>query len=541
MSKRVLLTLMDGSFETGFPIVLRISEDDRATQEIQVIGKLPPAPQLLDSLHRWQTVYYQLVMPQARIQPKAAQITNVSCSELGMDFVEQFNRWLNSNTKAWRIIRDELQRSLNPTDEIQVILQTEDPAIRHLPWQSWDLFVNHYTQSEIVLSTSAYQAIRPLTIRTRKVRILAILGDSTGIDIQRDRALLEKLPNTDITFLVEPHREALNEQLWSQPWQIVFFAGHSRTESSGEFGRIYINRHDSLPIAELKHALRRAIAQGLQLAIFNSCDGLGLARELAELSLPQMIVMREPVPDQVAQAFLKQFLTSFVRGRPLHLAVREAREKLQGLEQQFPFASWLPIVCQNPTAKTLTWQTLVGRVVQPIGSRVVLPTLYRVLTVLLVSVISSWGILTIQNTAFRPSETPSPVAQPTAPPPSPLCYGESCRNKDAIATHCNYGVTDADSVWGSFKIEKNVLMGYRIQLRYSSVCHTVWARAEGPFFLDRYLAFYYLEDRQGKRYNQEKFIQAIERYGDMQPATIDLRACVQPIRGQLTCTRFYKP
>jgi len=30
----------------------------------------------------------------------------------------------------------------------------------------------------------------------------------------------------------------------------------------------------------------------LKLAIFNSCDGLGLARELADLHLPTMIVMQ---------------------------------------------------------------------------------------------------------------------------------------------------------------------------------------------------------------------------------------------------------
>lgn len=44
------------------------------------------------------------------------------------------------------------------------------------------------------------------------------------------------------------------------------------------------------------------------IAIFNSCDGLGLAQELADLHIPQMIVIKEPVPDKLAQEFLKYFL-----------------------------------------------------------------------------------------------------------------------------------------------------------------------------------------------------------------------------------------
>ncbi|PZO11377.1 MAG: hypothetical protein DCF25_19485 [Leptolyngbya foveolarum] len=54
---------------------------------------------------------------------------------------------------------------------------------------------------------------------------------------------------------------------------------------------------------------------GLTLAIFNSCDGLGLAKYLSQaiapISVPYIIVMREAVPDAVAQTFLKYFLAAF--------------------------------------------------------------------------------------------------------------------------------------------------------------------------------------------------------------------------------------
>lgn len=91
-----------------------------------------------------------------------------------------------------------------------------------------------------------------------------------------------------------------------------------------------------MTIEQLKYALKKAVVGGLNIAIFNSCDGLGLAQQLADLQIPQIIVMREPVPDRVAQAFLKYFLAAFAQGQSFYLAVREARERLQGLEDRFP-------------------------------------------------------------------------------------------------------------------------------------------------------------------------------------------------------------
>lgn len=89
-----------------------------------------------------------------------------------------------------------------------------------------------------------------------------------------------------------------------------------------------LNAIDRLTIPQLKHALRKAIERGLNTAIFNSCDGLGLAADLADLHIPQVLVMREPVPDPVAHAFLQGFLKSFAVGNPFYIAVREVRERL---------------------------------------------------------------------------------------------------------------------------------------------------------------------------------------------------------------------
>lgn len=362
--RQVILTLIDGSFEQGFIVILRINENDAPSRtENQVIGRLPPAPNILleafnqwqSAYDRWQSVYRQTVMQAPRIKPKLGQVTNFSCHQLGSNLAKYLNEWLDCDINEWQKIRQQLLLKLSQKDEIQVIIQTEDLRLRQLPWHLWKLFDEDYKKAEIALGNSEYQTSPSRLVTTNKVRILAILGDSTGINVQADKAALEQLPNAEITFLTEPQRKQLNNQLWDQQWDILFFAGHSFSEVDGSTGQISINRNEKLSLKNLKNALTKAIGRGLQLAIFNSCDGLGLAQELADLHIPQIIVMRKSVPDLVAQEFLKHFLKIFAQGTSLYLSVREAREKLQGIEDQFPCATWLPVICQNPVETLWFW------------------------------------------------------------------------------------------------------------------------------------------------------------------------------------------
>lgn len=153
----------------------------------------------------------------------------------------------------------------------------------------------------------------------------------------------------------QPTASELITRLRSERWNIFFFAGHS--ETIGEKGRIRINATESLEISRFKNALREAIRNGLKIAIFNSCDGLALAQDLAHLHIPFTIVMREPVPDKVAQSFLKEFLTEYANGKSLYTSVRRARESLEKFHD-FPGATWLPVICQNPAEVPPTWQEL---------------------------------------------------------------------------------------------------------------------------------------------------------------------------------------
>jgi len=356
VAKLVVLKVGEGSFEQGFPVTMQIGEEGDAPA-IQTLGKLPPAPEIPQYYNCWQSAYLCLGWS-TRLEAKPVQVTNVSVIEDCWHAVQVLRNRLNSwiHSESFRAIREKWLEKLLPSDELRVILQTEDLLLQRLPWHFCDLF-ERYPKAELAFSAPAYERVKQISQTKDKVNILAILGDSTGIDTQADRALLEQLPGATVQFLVEPQRQELNNQLWSQGWDILFFAGHSSSLVDAD-GRICINRTDSLSISDLRYALKTAVAHGLKLAIFNSCDGLGLARELANLYIPQVIVMREPVPDKVAQEFLKNFLYAFAGGQPFYLSVREARERLQGLEDEYPCASWLPVIYQNPAETPPLWSAL---------------------------------------------------------------------------------------------------------------------------------------------------------------------------------------
>jgi len=355
-SKLAILKLSKGN--GGFSVMLQIgAEGTRPT--VECTGTLPPALEISRCYQQWQSLYRRIIHSSYRLEIPETQVTNFSrkeflaqCNKSAEDLQKELNRWLNS--EQFRTVKEELLATLSMSDSIRLILQAE-PQLWQLPWHLWDFF-DRYPQAELALSTDSYQTLRKSRSPQSQVKILAILGNSTNIDVEQDHAILQQLPDAAVTFLVEPQRQELNDQLWAQPWDILYFAGHSASSSNGETGQIWINATESLTVTELKYALKKAIANGLNLALFNSCDGLGLALNLADLQIPQIIVMREPVADLVAQEFLKNFLEIFSRGLPLYQAVREAREKLQWLEEQFPCATWLPVICQHPAEVPPTWQ-----------------------------------------------------------------------------------------------------------------------------------------------------------------------------------------
>ena len=413
MPKSVVINLGNGDLYSGLPrVTAQVWAEARARPE-QFIGSLPVAPALVE-LHRdWRSLYQSLCARRplrsvagVRYEEDALEIdesgitnvSQVSFEQLSQRLQDALNDWLR--TETFLPIERQLRSQCSPVEEVRVVIETDDDLLRRLPWQRWAFFKD-YPRAEMALSCSEYQCHNATPRASRKkARILAVLGNSQGINLEQDAQLLQQLPDAETQFLVNPSRQEFNEQLWAEPgWDMLFFAGHSQSEGQkdSQTGRIYINdrpQHNSLTIEQFGAAIEGAVSHGLKLAIFNSCDGLGLATALGCLHIPQVIVMREPVSNRVAQAFFQHFLAAFAEQHlSLHLAVRQARRQLQGLEDEFPGASWLPVLCQNPAVEPLTWQDWCGH--QQGAAR--LPGFYRSLqTVLLTSLVATACVLGIR-------------------------------------------------------------------------------------------------------------------------------------------------
>lgn len=362
MQKLVVLKL-DDNLTKNVRATLEIGpEGERAAVEIQ--GFLPPKPEIAENYDRWQSVYRSL--GDFRIKPIAITISESravqlsKCRELAEQLSLQINSWLNS--EPFHELKETLLAELSPSDTVRFLIKTDDLVLRRLPWYCWDIF-DRYPMAEIALSATACRQPPNANINSaqNRVKILAILGNSQEIDVEQDRIIIEGLPSAEVTFLVEPSRSQISENLWENNWDILFFCGHSSTDSEGRSGTFYINQTESLTVEELRYGFQLAVNRGLQLAILNSCDGLGIARQLEDLGIPQTIVMREPVCDRVAQNFLQYFLQSFCSGESLYVSVRLARQRLAECESEIPAADWLPVICQNPAANPPTWQQLANK------------------------------------------------------------------------------------------------------------------------------------------------------------------------------------
>jgi len=364
MSKVVILEIRHLDRDQRYPVTLRIG-DSINSMNFQINGYLPPAQDLKRSYDHFNTCRRDSDLGCSRKLEhiNKGKIVNYSIKELGDSLENNINSWLTFGDNSFQPIRDKIIEVLSHEQgkaKVRFIIQTDDIDLWGLPWHLWDKF----QQFEVEPVISSFQVISNLQRIQYKdrIKILVILGASTGIDIEADLLLFKQSivhHNAEITSLVATNSSKLNDELWKQNWDILFFAGHSSSKYDYSQGKLALSEDESIAIQDLKYGLENAIKHGLKLAIFNSCDGMGLVKELASLQIPAVIAMRERVPDEVAQRFLEHFLQAFAREKKsLPDSVMDARKKLHGMEGEYPFASWLPMIYEHPAVESPTWDEL---------------------------------------------------------------------------------------------------------------------------------------------------------------------------------------
>ncbi len=246
---------------------------------------------------------------------------------------------------------------------IDVFLTCNPQDLCRLPWETWEI-------TEFAASCKIRIVRQPINIRNTtvnyqfeprrsKARVLAILGDDTGLNFQVDKEAVKSLsPIAEVEFVGWQPQEsqaelkdkivkAITDQ---RGWDILFFAGHSN-ETLNTGGEIAIAPGISLSITEIAQPLTIAKQRGLQFAIFNSCSGLSIANTLIDLGLSQVAVMREPIHNRVAQEFLVRFLQSLAEYKDVHESLLSACEFLK-LEKNltYPSTYLIPSLFRHPEA-----------------------------------------------------------------------------------------------------------------------------------------------------------------------------------------------
>ncbi|NMF66128.1 hypothetical protein DP113_05645 [Brasilonema octagenarum UFV-E1] len=363
MVKILKIKLGKGDLENGFNHVIIELESKYGT--LSLVSSLASATdtKVIECYQEWksshQEFYKSLSHRAANQQIEFEQPnSNVQPSKITFQYQklkDAINDWLH--TRDFCAKEKQIRTALGQEDKIMVIISTEDAFAWRLPWHLWSFF-DDYRNAGVVLSTSEFKKVNSNNNDFSRPKVLAIVDNRQN---KNDLESWTKTKNINLNVLSGDELsnqnllQKISDELYEQSYNILFFAGHSSSDINNGSPSFFIKPNEPLSIKQLENALSEAIKKGLQLAIFNSCDGLGIARDLLTFNLPKVVVMREDVPNKVAEEFLKYFLEEFIKkkGTPAFLAVRRARERLQGLEDQFPSASLLPVMCSNPATKPL--------------------------------------------------------------------------------------------------------------------------------------------------------------------------------------------
>ncbi len=190
MPKLAFLNII-GDFERGFVVNLEIVGEDNSRQMVKS-GTLPPAPDLLEYLQIWQQEYRRLGDNNSRIKGKKVIATSTKFNKLhpsAKQLAASFQNWLQS--VGFQDVNLRLREVLNTEEKIRIWLCSNNQQLHQLPWCTWD-FLERYEKIELALSQLDFDEVPRFSSSKNisQVRILAVFGNSEGINLEPDRQLL---------------------------------------------------------------------------------------------------------------------------------------------------------------------------------------------------------------------------------------------------------------------------------------------------------------------------------------------------------------
>jgi branched-chain amino acid transport system substrate-binding protein len=287
---------------------------------------------------------------------------------------DSLNEWLNSSSLS--SIQNRILFHIGNQSEVRFFIQTTHFDLQQIPWECWNFLHEWCPDVEIALTI---QRNPPIINLTPPIKVLVILGNidieskHTSLCLSSLQTLLGNQDKVSLHILSPGLKDTLSpknihkilspglkeplspknirHELIKNPWDIVVYLGHSQTSSDGHDGVFIIDNDTALSADDnLRDSLEIAVRKGLKLVICNSCDGLGIGRQLANIGVPHIIVMKEPIAVRVALRFLEVFLPNFLGHKSLQESLTSARQelKLHGFEEDAAGSSLLPLLIENP-------------------------------------------------------------------------------------------------------------------------------------------------------------------------------------------------
>jgi hypothetical protein len=306
---------MNSDFNLKIQLIENTCLFELAWGEGQQLNATLTYPQSIANLyHEWQQSYLKFYKNSFR--GRVAQIGTIAPPPIDLraklveaetKFLSEFRYWLRSAELF------QIRSTITKIQNANVFITCNSIELERLPWEAWNIGNEFSITSNIRVVRKAINITKPNTIpiRHRKARILAILGDDTGLGFADEKKALDSLkkvvdvkfigwePGKDINQLKQEIVDNLSDNIG---WDILFFAGHSN-ETNLTGGEIVIAPNHALYLNEIQTPLTIAKENGLQVAIFNSCSGLSIANKLIDLGFSQVAIMREPIHNQVAVEF----------------------------------------------------------------------------------------------------------------------------------------------------------------------------------------------------------------------------------------------
>lgn len=375
MGKLAILKFQSNPSNSGYTVSLRIY-GDRYLPSLKIEGgNLPEYPSEIRACYSlWKDQFknyrmrsdredweFGVVEQRLELEDEAEPVQGI------VDSLEmKFNSWLRyCSDSKWIEIRDRLISEIaKNSGNIRVAIES-DPQLWKLPWSEWSIFkdrldrgVSHHLENYSVENNKYNRE------NCQSVKVLAVFGDSSGgLNFDGDREAIERLKTqgAEIVSLVKPSYEEFIDRLQHpEGWDILFFAGHGSTQN--QIGKIWLDENTYIKISNFKNAIQKAVKQGLKIAIFNCCEGMGLVLEIADYKIPTVIYMQEKVSDRVAQFFVKDLLTEYSNNQSLDVAFQRTQSRLERFNKECPGTHWLPKLYQNPGEEPLSWEQLRGNV-----------------------------------------------------------------------------------------------------------------------------------------------------------------------------------